>query len=60
MAEVIILSENAPYYTILVKIGENSYRQTIYSELTGTALENMLLAYAAEYETELWALQDNQ
>lgn len=53
MAEVTIISDNAPYYTILVKIGESAFKQTVYSELKDAELEKFLRSCADEYQDAL-------
>lgn len=49
MAKFEIISAAAPYYTIRVTFGEQSFEQTIISNNTGAALDAQLQAYADEY-----------
>jgi hypothetical protein len=59
MATYTILSANAPYYTVLVEFGEQSFEQTLVSVKENEELGNQFQEYANTYETEWLALEIN-
>lgn len=51
MADYQIISQNGPYYTILVTVNGVEYQQTIVSDLKDTALEAFMQSYADAYQS---------
>lgn len=57
MATYTILADSAPYYTVRVEFGEQTFEQTLVSAPTGAELEAQLQGYADQYEADWNAMQ---
>jgi hypothetical protein len=57
MASCTILADSAPYYTVRIEFGEQTFDQTLVSVNTGAELVAQFQAYADQYEIDWNAMQ---
>lgn len=57
MGTCTILADSAPYYTVRIEFGEQTFDQTLISVNTGAELVAQFQAYADQYESDWNAMQ---